>query len=277
MKIIEAYLTPNDYSRTQKKLACVKGIVVHWVANPNSTGMANRNFFEGRKTGQEGYGAAHDIIDLNGDLIKCIPYDEEAYQVGSSLPYMEGSSQIYTPIAWEKLNTYASNVKPYPNNCTVGVECTHLDWNGTMTPETYETLMFWCVDRLMEHNLTIGDLYLHQEIVGWKQCHLWFINNPNEWISFKQDVDFIMKNGGTQMIQQLQAQVQALTVQVQKLNDYNAMPEIPSFAIEAIQAATKKVVGTKPDGTPQVLIDTPDHRAYPIYVMATLMHRLGMF
>lgn len=278
MQVIEAYLTPNDFSRTQRKLACVKGIVCHWVANPMSSAMGNRKFFEDRKLGQTGYGAAHDIIDLNGDLVKCLPYDEEAYQVGSSQPYKAGTGQVYTPRAWDKLNTNSDrSIMPYPNNCTIGVECTHLDWNGLMTPETYETLMFWCADRLMEHNLTIDDLYLHQEIVGWKNCHKWFLDNPNEWIIFKEDVDYIIKNGGTQMIKEMQAQVQFLTAEVQKLKDYNAMPIIPDFAIEAIQLATHKVVGTKPDGTPQTLIDSPDHRAYPIYVMATLMHRLGLF
>ncbi len=189
MKIIEAFLTPNPYSRPQTKLNSVKGLVIHWVANPNASGMANRNFFEDRKLGLTNYGSAHDIIDLNGDLIRCLPYDELSYQVGTTQPYKAGSTQIYTPLVWEKLNTNPNkNIQPYPNNCTIGIECTHLNWDGLMTPDTYETLLDWCVEKIKEFKLTVDDLYLHKEVVGWKDCHMWFVKNPSEWDLFKQKV-----------------------------------------------------------------------------------------
>jgi N-acetylmuramoyl-L-alanine amidase len=34
----------------------------------------------------------------------------------------------------------------------------------------------------------INDIFLHQEIVGWKDCHRFFVNNPKEWIKFKNTV-----------------------------------------------------------------------------------------
>lgn len=68
-KIIEKLLTPNKYSRPQKKLIGVRGIVVHWVANPKISALANRNFFENRKFGKTNYGSAHYIIDLNASLV----------------------------------------------------------------------------------------------------------------------------------------------------------------------------------------------------------------
>jgi N-acetylmuramoyl-L-alanine amidase len=271
MNIIEAYLTPNEYSRPQTPLKSVKGLVVHWVANPMSTAIANRNFFESRKNGNDGYGSAHDIIDLNGDLIKCLPYDEMAYQVGSSQPYAAGTNQIYTPAAWQKLNSHNNpNIQPYPNDCTIGVECTHIDWDGTMTNETYESLILWCVENLMKYGLTVDDLYLHKEIVGWKDCHMWFVKNPDKWVEFKQEVDYIIKNGGVQMIQELQAQVQQLQQEIANLKQYQSM-EIPAWAQSAIASITSKV-----DSNGQPIMQDPNGRSYDLYAILTILHRANV-
>lgn len=169
-KIIEKLLTPNKYSRPQKKLIGVRGVVVHWVANPQASAEANRNFFENRKLGKTGYGSAHYIIDLDGDVIRCIPENEMAYHVGS---------ETYTKEALSKLSTY-------PNNCTIGIECCHVDWNGKMTDATYNTLVELATDLLKKYKLTADDLWLHKEVVGWKDCHKWFVDHPDEWKKFKE-------------------------------------------------------------------------------------------
>lgn len=169
-KIIEKLLTPNKYSRPQNRLIGVRGVVVHWVANPNSSAEANRNFFENRKFGKTGYGSAHYIIGLNGDVIRCIPENEMAYHVGS---------ETYTKEALSKLSTY-------PNNCTIGIECCHVDWNGKMTDATYNTLVELATDLLKKYKLTADDLWLHKEVVGWKDCHKWFVDHPDEWKKFKE-------------------------------------------------------------------------------------------
>lgn len=195
-KIIEQYLTPNKYSRPQIPLKQIYAIVIHWVANPLTSAKANRDFFESRKGGLKDYGSAHEIIDLDGDVILCLPKNELAYHVGSSLPYKSGSKQVYTPEAWSRLNTnLPRKVKPYPNNCTYGLEATHVDWDGKMTNETYNTLVERCADLCIEFNLNpLKDIWLHQEVVGWKDCHRWFVNNPNEWISFKNKVKKEIEN-----------------------------------------------------------------------------------
>jgi len=172
-KIIDKLLTPNPYSRPQKKLIGVRGVVIHWVANPNSSALANRNYFENRKSGKTGYGSAHYIIDLNGDVIRCIPDNEMAYHVGS---------ETYTKEALAKLSAY-------PNNCTIGIECTHIDWNGKMTDATYNTLVELAADLLKKYKLTADNLWLHKEVVGWKDCHKWFVNHPAEWKKFKELVE----------------------------------------------------------------------------------------
>jgi N-acetylmuramoyl-L-alanine amidase CwlA len=169
LKIIDKLLTPNPYSRPQKKLKSVRGVVIHWVANTMSTAEANRNFFENRKAGKTGYGSAHYIIGLKGEIIRCLPEDGMAYHVGSN---------TYVTAAKEKLSAY-------PNDCTIGIECCHIDDNGTMTAETYNALVYLATDLLKRHKLNELNLWLHKEVVGWKDCHRFFVNNPHEWAKFK--------------------------------------------------------------------------------------------
>lgn len=183
-KIIKNYLTQNKYSRPGTKIDKMKGIVIHWVANPGTSAAANRNFFESRKARKKGYGSAHEIIDLNGDVVLCIPLDEMAYGAGS---------ETYTKRAQHYLGKY-------PNNCTYHIECTHVDLEGRMTPETYNTLIHRVVDLCIRFELKPHfnqDLWLHQEVVGWKDCHRLFVRNTTLWHDFQKRAgeiyDFMMR------------------------------------------------------------------------------------
>lgn len=171
-KIIKKLITPNKYSRPQRRLASVKGIVIHWVANPNSSAMGNRNYFDSRKNGSKGYGSAHYIVGLNEtqNIVQAIPESEMAYHVGS---------RTYTTRALERLGSY-------PNNSTIGIEATHIDWSGNMTDYTYNALLELSVDLLKKYGLDENDLWLHKTVVGWKDCHRFFVRNNDEWIKFKR-------------------------------------------------------------------------------------------
>ena len=48
-KIDVRLLTPNDYSRPKEALESVQNIVIHYVANPMTSALSNRNYFEGLK------------------------------------------------------------------------------------------------------------------------------------------------------------------------------------------------------------------------------------
>lgn len=164
-------LTPNPYSRPQKKLQKVRGVVIHWYANPRSTALNNRNFFENRKSGRSGYGSAHYLVDDN-KTIQDIPENEMAYHVGSN---------VYTPSALRNLGTY-------PNNCTIGIEMAHDDWTGRPSAATYARTVELAAKILRRHNLTTTALWTHHQVVGWKDCHRWYTNNPAEWVKFVADV-----------------------------------------------------------------------------------------
>jgi N-acetylmuramoyl-L-alanine amidase len=175
--VINKLLTPNQWSRPQKALTLIKAIVIHWVANPMSTATGNRDYFESRKSGTLDYGSAHEVVDLNGDIVVCVPENEITYNCGSA---------TYTQRCLNELGGS-------PNYCTYGIECTHTDWNGLMTSATYNTLVERCADLCIKFKLNpLLNLWTHQEVVGWKDCHRWFVNNPNEWALFKQRVADLM-------------------------------------------------------------------------------------
>ena len=176
MNIIQKLLTINPFSRPNKKLKGVKGIIIHWVANTNSTAEANRNFFESRKNGKLNFGSAHYIVGLKGEIIQCIPDDEIAYHVGS---------KIYTPLASKKF-------LGQPNSWTLGVECCHIKNNGEMSKETYNSTTKLIVELCKKHNLTHNDIYLHYDITG-KICHKWFVDNKSEWLVFKNVIEARLK------------------------------------------------------------------------------------
>lgn len=165
------FLTKNRNSRSGKKKKGQKGIVVHWVANPNTSAKANRNYFQSRK-GTKTFASAEFLIDLDGDIIQAIPENEVAYHCGIR--------KKQNPQLWKKLGGN-------PNHYLQGAECTHYNWSGKMHDETIEGLFKLVVYQLKKYDNDSSDLYLHQDISG-KRCHRWYVDNPQEWNKFKDRV-----------------------------------------------------------------------------------------
>ncbi len=163
-------LTPNKYSRPKTKLKSVKKIVLHWVANPNTTAKQNRNYFEKRKNGLDGYGSAHYIID-DKEILQCIPDNEMAYHVGS-----------------EEYTDYGLNISSYPNARTLGVEFCHNDWEGEPTGEVYNKIVYLLFELCKKYELNpIKDICRHFDITG-KVCPKYYTNNVSSFWKLKEDV-----------------------------------------------------------------------------------------
>ena len=170
MKEINQYLTGK--ALTGVKLKKVKAVVIHWFADPMAKAANVIKWWQGQANGI----SAHDVICLNGDLYHAVPYDAMTYQVGCP--------RGYTKEALKRLSSY-------PNDCVVGIECAHLDWDGKMTPETYDTLVKHTAKLVKKFGLGLDDIWLHSEIVGkdYKDCHRWFTTTkPSDWIKFKNEV-----------------------------------------------------------------------------------------
>lgn len=155
--IDEWFLTPNDYSRPQIPLKAVKGIVVHYTANPGTGAKENRSYFEGLAKKKTTYASSHFIIDLDGSIIQCIPLDEISY---------------------------ASNER---NKDTISIECCHKGKRGKFTKETYNSLVKLTAWLLNKYGLGEQDVMRHYDITG-KKCPLYYVEHEDKWKGFLKDI-----------------------------------------------------------------------------------------
>jgi N-acetylmuramoyl-L-alanine amidase len=172
MIITEQLLTKNKYSRPCTLLKDVKGIVIHWVANPGSTAQGNRNYFEGLKDqvppNNGRFASAHYIIGLRGEIIRCVPDKEVCYHVGAN---------TYTNDALRRLSSY-------PNNCTIGIELCHPDADGKFTAETLGSCRELVASLFVKYGLSKDDLWRHYDVTG-KLCPKYFVDHADEWNTFR--------------------------------------------------------------------------------------------
>ena len=152
-------LTVNPWSRPGTPLEKIDGIVIHYVGNPGTTAKANRNYFESLSSGEtETYASSHFIVGLEGEVIQCIPLTEIAY---------------------------ASNSR---NDDTVAIEVCHPDETGEFTSVTYDRLVeltaWLCVTFHLDPE---EDVIRHYDVSG-KLCPLYYVENPEAWETFLQDV-----------------------------------------------------------------------------------------
>jgi N-acetylmuramoyl-L-alanine amidase len=182
MKIEEKFLTKNQFSRPGMLLKGVHGIVVHWVGNPKSTAVNNRNYFECLKSQayetekeqkKARFASAHFVVGMEGEAIQCIPENEMAYHVGA---------KEYKPSAIQNLGTY-------PNNSTLGIELCHPDWSGRFNTETLDATCRLITDLLERHKLSKKDVYRHFDITG-KDCPLYFVEHGDAWHEFVKSIIF---------------------------------------------------------------------------------------
>jgi N-acetylmuramoyl-L-alanine amidase CwlA len=169
-------LLPLYKNRSGTKLKKAMGIVIHYVASAGGRAAAVRNnFIKWAEQNPPKYASCHDIIDLNGDILHIIPYDEVAYHVGSTSGYV-GCGQWF--------ERHFGN----PNNCLIGIEMCHPDESAKPTPETRQAAIDLCADLCKQYNFNpINDIYLHNDITG-KICHKYYCDYPDEWWTFRNDV-----------------------------------------------------------------------------------------
>lgn len=151
-------LTVNPYSRPQLPLDEIKGVVIHYTANPGSSAQENRNYFENLKDEQTTKVSSHFIVGLEGEIIQCIP-----------------SSEI----------SYASNER---NSDTLAIECCHPDESGQFNAATYQSLVELTGYLCNRFGLTSSDVIRHYDITE-KPCPKYFVEHEDAWEQFKKDVE----------------------------------------------------------------------------------------
>lgn len=156
-EVTELLLTPNEYSRPQTPLRRVKGVVIHYTANPGTSAEANRNYFENLRIKKTTSASSHFVIGLDGEIIQCIPLNEISY---------------------------ASNDR---NIDTISIECCHSDESGEFNTKTYNSLVALTAWISCYYNLDAEDILRHYDITG-KLCPLYYVEHEDAWEQFKDDV-----------------------------------------------------------------------------------------
>ena len=165
MNITEKFLANNKYSRPGIKLKKVEKLVIHWVANPGTSAMANRNYFNNLK---DRYASAHYIIGINGEIIQCIPTSEVAYHAGDN--------------KW--------------NSCSIGIECCHPDWTGRFSKATVDSLIELCAYLCQTFNLDpLKNIFRHYDVTK-KDCPKYYVENPEEFKKIKESIKEKMHSTG---------------------------------------------------------------------------------
>ena len=156
-------LTVNPYSRPGTETGKITGIVVHYTANPGSTAMDNRNYFESLKDTHETKVSSNFVIGLDGEIVQCVP-------------------------TWEV--AYASNSR---NNDTVSIECCHPDESGKFTDATYRSMVQLCAWLCLKFDLDEQEVIRHYDVTG-KNCPKYFVENEEAFAQFREDIRNAIKN-----------------------------------------------------------------------------------
>lgn len=156
-------LTVNPYSRPGIKTNEITGIVIHYTANPGSTAINNRNYFESLKDNHENQVSSNFVIGLKGEIVQCIP-------------------------TWEV--AYASNSR---NIDTISIECCHPDETGEFNDETYCSMVQLCAWLCLKYGLDETDVIRHYDVTG-KNCPKYFVEDEKAWDVFRENIRLAMKN-----------------------------------------------------------------------------------
>lgn len=156
--IQEDFLTISEYNRPGTKLEKVNNIFVHYTANQGTSAAQNRSYFESLGVTHERAASAHFIIGYEGEIIQCIPLEEEAYAVIER------------------------------NKDSISIECCYTAEDGSFTQETYDSLvemLAWLIDK---YNLKSQDILRHYDCGG-KKCPIYYVEHEDAWQKLLYDVE----------------------------------------------------------------------------------------
>ncbi len=161
-EISEQILTINEWSRPGKKIKELDYIVIHYLGNPRTTAQENHDYFESLKTLQNVSMSANYVVGLEGEIIHCVPDDEVAY-------------------ASNKMNSYSISIE----NC-------HPDETGVFNQATYDSLVHLTAYLAEKYGIDRDHIIRHFDVTG-KDCPKDFVDNPDKWVKFKDDVEAYQK------------------------------------------------------------------------------------
>ncbi len=146
-------ISVDGASRRGEELEAVRALAVHYVANPGSTAMANRNYFNS----PDSTTSSHFIVGLEGEVILCVPLNEKSS---------------------------ATNER---NLDTISIEVCHPDETGEFSPVTHASLIRLLSWLCEEFDLERDDIIRHYDVTG-KMCPKYYVEHPEAWEEIKNQV-----------------------------------------------------------------------------------------
>lgn len=219
MEIIDKLLTVNRYTRPGTRRSKTTAIAVHYVANPGTSAIANRNYFENCRLTKKSV-SGHYIIGLNGEIIRCIPDEEISYCTNQA------------------------------NSYTVSIECCHPDWTGKFNDKTYKSLVELCAEIIKKYNLKPDAVIRHFDVTG-KVCPKGFVpkknggtddNNSTAWNKFKADV--VAKVTGSVTEQTTTVKSEPTSANVVDCDDFIVKVVTDTLNIRSGAGTNNAIVGT---------------------------------
>ncbi len=150
---VQAAYIDNENARSGARLADFTGVVIHYVGNPATTAMGNRNYFNQPTTTV----VSHFVVGLDGEVVQCLPLHERSV---------------------------ASNSR---NRDTISIEVCHPDESGQFNDATYASLVrltAWLCDL---GDLDTDDVIRHYDVTK-KECPLYYVRHPEAWEQLRDDV-----------------------------------------------------------------------------------------
>lgn len=157
-RIQEDFLGISEYNRPGTELSAVNSIFVHYTANPKTSAAQNRSYFENLAQTHERAASAHFIIGYDGEIIQCIPLEEEAYAVIGR------------------------------NSDSISIECCYISEDGAFTQETYDSLVYLLAMLTERYDLSTQDILRHYDC-GRKLCPLYYVEHEDAWQRLLSDVE----------------------------------------------------------------------------------------
>lgn len=159
MEIQQKLLTKSYWSRTGEKQGKIEHIIVHYVANPMSSAMQNRNYFQNLRLTHKTRASSHYVIGLNGEIVQCIPDAEVSLSTSNA--------------------TFNRN--------SISIENCHPDKTGKFNDKTYNSLIELCVFLCKKYGIKPENIVRHYDVTR-KICPIYFIEHQAEWQGFKNQV-----------------------------------------------------------------------------------------
>ena len=160
--IDEQLLSINQWSRPGEKLKSLDYIVIHYLGNPETTAQENRDYFESLKDLRNVSMSANYVVGIDGEIIHCVPDDEVAYASNSA------------------------------NSYSISIENCHKDETGELTDKTYTSLVDLTAYLSEQYGIDREHIIRHYDVTG-KECPLYYVDHPDKWEAFLDDVMLIRK------------------------------------------------------------------------------------